>query len=140
MSVLGNKADSLQVLRSGWILAYLYSPLVHSTKLTAMKLFVAGLPYDMDDTELTEFFDKFGTVSSAKVTMDKETGKSRGFAFVEMPNDQEAREAIEGLNNLGIGKKVMVVKPAEDRRTAAPGPTDRRPRTYPSARPPRSDY
>ncbi|MBM3431997.1 MAG: hypothetical protein FJX92_03195 [Bacteroidetes bacterium] len=52
-----------------------------------MKLFVAGLPYDMGDAELTEFFDKFGTVSSAKVTMDKETGKSRGFAFVEMPND-----------------------------------------------------
>ncbi len=103
-----------------------------------MKLFVAGLPYDMDDAELMEFFDKFGTVSSAKVTMDKETGKSRGFAFVDMPNEQEAREAIEGLNNLGIGKKVMIVKPAEDRRS--PDPTDRRPRFSPSSRPPRDRY
>ncbi len=105
-----------------------------------MKLFVAGLPYDMDDAELMEFFDKFGTVSSAKITMDKETGKSRGFAFVEMPNDQEAREAIEGLNNLGIGKKVMIVKPAEDRRAPSFGPTDRRPRFDPSSRPPRDRY
>ena len=80
-----------------------------------MKLFVAGLPYDMDDAELEEFFDKFGTVISAKVSMDRETGKSRGFGFVEMPNDAEAKEAIEGLNDLPIGKKVLVVKPADDK-------------------------
>jgi cold-inducible RNA-binding protein len=80
-----------------------------------MKLFVAGLPYDMDDAELEEFFEKFGTVASVKVAMDKETGKSKGFAFVDMPLEAEAREAIEGLNNLAIGKKVMVVKPAEDK-------------------------
>ena len=59
-----------------------------------MKLFVAGLPYDMDDAELEEFFDKFGKVLSAKVSIDRETGKSRGFGFVEMPNDDEANEAI----------------------------------------------
>lgn len=80
-----------------------------------MKLFVAGLPYDMDDAELEEFFEKFGTVSSVKVAMDKETGKSKGFAFVEMPVDSEAREAIEGLNDLSIGKKTLVVKQAEDK-------------------------
>jgi RNA recognition motif-containing protein len=80
-----------------------------------MKLFVAGLPYDMDDAELEEFFEKFGTVSSVKVAMDKETGKSKGFAFVEMPVDSEAREAIEGLNDLSIGKKTLVVKEAEDK-------------------------
>jgi RNA recognition motif-containing protein len=105
-----------------------------------MKLFVAGLPYDMDDAELTEFFDKFGTVTSAKVTMDKETGKSRGFAFVEMPNEAEAREAIEGLNNLGIGKKVMIVKPAEERREGSAYPSDGRPRFDGPARSPRSRY
>lgn len=105
-----------------------------------MKLFVAGLPYDMDDAELMEFFDKFGTVTSAKVTMDKETGKSRGFAFVEMPNAEEAKEAIEGLNNLGIGKKTMVVKPAEERRgPAGPAEGDGRPR-FSSPRPPRDRY
>ncbi len=80
-----------------------------------MKLFVAGLPYDMDDAELEEFFEKFGTVTSVKVAMDRETGKSKGFAFVEMANAQEAKEAIEGLNDLPIGKKVLVVKEAEEK-------------------------
>lgn len=80
-----------------------------------MKIFVAGLPYDMDDAELLEFFEKFGTVNSAKVAIDKETGKSKGFAFVDMPVRQEGLEAIEGLNDLAIGKKTLVVKEAEDR-------------------------
>lgn len=80
-----------------------------------MKLFVAGLPYDMDDAELEEFFEKFGTVESVKIAMDRDTGKSKGFAFVEMPNAQEAKEAIEGLNDLQIGKKALVVKEAESR-------------------------
>jgi RNA recognition motif-containing protein len=80
-----------------------------------MNLFVAGLPYDLDDAELMEIFEKFGTIKSAKVAMDKETGKSRGFGFVEMPNDAEAREAIEGLNDISLGKKPLVVKQAEDR-------------------------
>lgn len=80
-----------------------------------MKLFVAGLPYDMDDAELEEFFEKFGTVASAKVAIDRETGKSKGFAFVDMPLEAEAREAIEGLNNLAIGRKTLVVKQADDK-------------------------
>jgi len=80
-----------------------------------MNIFVAGLPYDMDDAELREFFEKFGKVNSAKVAMDKETGKSRGFGFVEMPDDTEGREAIEGLNGISLGKKPLVVKQAEDR-------------------------
>lgn len=80
-----------------------------------MKLFVAGLPYDMDDAELEEFFEKFGTVTSVKVAIDRDTGKSKGFAFVEMPNAQEAKDAIEGLNDLFIGKKALVVKEAESR-------------------------
>jgi RNA recognition motif-containing protein len=80
-----------------------------------MNLFVAGLPYDLDDAELLEFFEKFGEVKSAKVAMDKETGKSRGFGFVEMPNAEEAKEAIEGLNDISLGKKPLVVKAAEER-------------------------
>lgn len=86
-----------------------------------MKLFVAGLPYDMDDAELEEFFEKFGTVVSVKVAMDRETGKSKGFAFVEMADAQEAKEAIEGLNDLPIGKKVLVVKEAEDKQGGGGG-------------------
>ena len=80
-----------------------------------MKIFVAGLPYDLDDAELMEIFEKFGTTTSARVTMDKETGKSKGFGFVEMTNDDEARDAIESLNDMSLGKKPLVVKMAEER-------------------------
>lgn len=82
-----------------------------------MTLFVAGLPYDVDDAELLEIFEKFGAVRSAKVTMDRETGKSRGFGFVEMENDEDANQAIELLNEISLGKngKPLVVKQAEDR-------------------------
>ena len=80
-----------------------------------MNIFVAGLPYDLDDAELEEIFEKFGKVTSAKVAMDKATGKSRGFGFVEMPVETEAKEAIEGLNNISLGKKPLIVKAADDR-------------------------
>ena len=86
------------------------------TENNYMKLFVAGMPYDMDDAELEEFFEKFGKVTSAKVSMDRATGKSRGFGFVEMPNADEAKEAIEGLNDLPLGRgKTLVVKEAEEK-------------------------
>jgi cold-inducible RNA-binding protein len=86
-----------------------------------MTLFVAGLPYDLDDAELEEIFEKFGTIASAKVSMDRETGKSRGFGFVEMPVEAEAREAIEHLNDISLGKKPLVVKQAEDRQGGSGG-------------------
>jgi cold-inducible RNA-binding protein len=80
-----------------------------------MTLFVAGLPYDLDDAELNEIFEKFGAVKSAKVVMDRETGKSKGFGFVEMVEDADGRDAIEHLNDISLGKKPLVVKQAEDR-------------------------
>ena len=80
-----------------------------------MKIFVAGLPYDLDDAELEEIFEKFGKVVSAKVAMDRETGKSKGFGFVEMPNEIEAKDAIESLNDISLGKKPLIVKQAEDK-------------------------
>lgn len=86
-----------------------------------MKLFVAGLPYDLYDDELEEIFEKFGTIASAKVAMDKDTGKSKGFGFVDMPNDEEAKEAIEHLNDISLGKKPLVVKQAEERSTPGGG-------------------
>lgn len=79
-----------------------------------MKLFVAGLPYDMDDAELMEIFEKFGETTSAKVAIDRETGKSRGFGFVEMTNDEEAKEAIEMLKDIAFGKKQLIVKEADE--------------------------
>lgn len=88
-----------------------------------MKIFVAGLPYDLDDAELMEIFEKFGTTLTAKVAIDKETGKSKGFAFVDMPNREEALDAIESLNDMSLGKKPLVVKEAEDRgNTRNPNP------------------
>ena len=84
-------------------------------KNSCMKIFVAGLPYDLDDDELVEIFEKFGTITSAKVALDKETGKSKGFAFVDMPVDTEALDAIESLNDISLGKKPLVVKRAEER-------------------------
>lgn len=80
-----------------------------------MKLFVAGLPYDLDDAELEEIFEKFGKVVSAKVALDKETGKSRGFGFVDMPDRTEAKDAMDSLNEISLGKKPLVIKEAEER-------------------------
>jgi len=86
-----------------------------------MNIFVAGLPYDLDDAELEEIFEKFGKVNSAKVAMDRETGKSRGFGFVEMPVEAEAKDAIESLNNISLGKKPLIVKATEDRQGGSGG-------------------
>ena len=86
-----------------------------------MNLFVAGLPYDLDDAELMEIFEKFGVVNSAKVAMDKETGKSRGFGFVDMKEDKDAKDAIEHLNDISLGKKPLVVKQAEERQGGGGG-------------------
>lgn len=91
-----------------------------------MNIFVAGLPYDLDDAELMEIFEKFGEVKSAKVAMDRETGKSRGFAFVDMPVREEAMDAIENLNDISLGKKPLVVKAAEERPSGGGG-ANRRP-------------
>jgi len=86
-----------------------------------MKLFVAGLPYDLDDNELVEIFEKFGPIISAKVAIDKETGESRGFGFVDMQNDEDGKEAIEHLNDISLGKKPLVVKQADERSPNKPG-------------------
>ena len=80
-----------------------------------MKLFVAGLPFDVDDQELQEMFEVYGTVGSAKVITDRETGKSRGFGFVEFPNDSEAQAAIKALNGGSLEGRELTVKLAEDK-------------------------
>ncbi|MBS1761809.1 MAG: RNA-binding protein [Bacteroidetes bacterium] len=85
-----------------------------------MKIFVAGLPYDLDDAELTEIFEKFGKIITARVAIDKETGKSKGFGFVDMLNADEAKDAIENLNGMSLGKKPLVVKEAEDKGPSRP--------------------
>lgn len=82
-----------------------------------MNMYVSNLGFHTSDDDLRKLFEQFGQVSSAKVITDRETGKSRGFGFVEMENDEDANQAIELLNEISLGKngKPLVVKQAEDR-------------------------
>lgn len=89
-----------------------------------MKLFVAGLPNDFDDIDLKEMFELYGEVKSAKLVVDRATGKSKGFGFVEMPNKIEAQETIEALDGAGLrqGKKMAVKEAEEQQRNTGYGP------------------
>ncbi|MEO6068969.1 MAG: RNA-binding protein [Chitinophagaceae bacterium] len=83
-----------------------------------MNIYVSNLSFNVQDEDLKEFFTEYGEVSSAKVITDKFTGKSRGFGFVEMPDDESAKKAISELDNgvvEGRNIKVMEAKPKEDR-------------------------
>ena len=80
-----------------------------------MNIFVAKLNFETREPALEDAFREFGDVDSVKIIMDKFTGKSKGFGFVEMPNDDEARNAIEALNNAEFDGRTIVVKKAEPR-------------------------
>ncbi len=86
-----------------------------------MNIFVAKLSFDTQEDDLRSAFEAFGQVDSAKIIMDKFTGRSKGFGFVEMSNDDEARNAINDLNDAELDGRNIVVKEAEDR-----GSRDRR--------------
>ena len=77
-----------------------------------MNIFIAGISYNLSNADLGELFEEFGEVISAKIVMDRETGRSKGFGFVEMPNDDEAKEAIKQLNGAEYVNRTMVVKEA----------------------------
>lgn len=84
----------------------------------ASKLYVGGLPYSMGDDDLAEAFKAYGTVTSASVIKDRDTGQSKGFGFVEMSTDEEAQAAIKGLDNQELGGRrirVNEARPKEDR-------------------------
>lgn len=84
----------------------------------AKKLFVGNLPYETNDASLGEMFSPFGQVSSANIITDKFSGRSRGFGFVEMENDDEAAKAIEEMNGKDMNGRAIVVneaRPREDR-------------------------
>src|SRR5437764_4713656 len=78
-----------------------------------MMLFIAGLSTDFDDVDLKEMFELYGEVTSARIITDRNTGKSKGFGFVDMPNNEEAKETIATLDNVVLGKKRISVKEAE---------------------------
>ena len=80
-----------------------------------MNIFVAKLNFDTREEDLQEFFEEFGDVDSVKIIMDKFTRKSKGFGFVEMPNDEEALEAISQLHDTEVDGRTIVVKKAEPR-------------------------
>ena len=80
-----------------------------------MNIFVAKLNYDTSEETLRSVFEEFGEVSSAKVIMDKFSGRSKGFGFVEMPNDDEGNQAIDSLNETNLDGRTIVVKKAKPR-------------------------
>ena len=86
-----------------------------------MKLYVGNLSYDVTNSSLEELFAPFGTVRSAQVIQDRDTGRSKGFGFVEMADENSARAAIQGLNEQEHGGRALTVneaKPREDRNSS----------------------
>src|SRR3954468_8537743 len=86
------------------------------------KLYVGNLPYQVRDNDLEQAFGQFGQVTSAKVMMERETGRSKGFGFVEMGSDAEAQAAIQGMNGQPLGGRSIVVNEAR--------PMEQRPRGF----------
>lgn len=83
------------------------------------KLYVGNLPWSVDSNKLRELFSKYASVTSATVLSDRETGRSRGFGFVELSDDAEAQQAIQEMNDMDIeGRKLVVneARPREDQR------------------------
>jgi RNA recognition motif-containing protein len=85
------------------------------------RLYVGNLPYSVTELDLRELFSGLGTVTDAKIITDRETGRPRGFGFVEMSSDDEARKAIEELNGRDVQGRQVAVKEAEDRRGGGGG-------------------
>ena len=84
------------------------------------KLYVGNLPYSFRDSDMEQAFAQFGTVTSAKVMMERDTGRSKGFGFVEMGSPAEAQAAIQGMNGQQIGGRGLVVNEARPMEPRAP--------------------
>ena len=84
------------------------------------KLYVGNLPYTVRDGDLEQSFSQFGAVTSAKVMMERDTGRSKGFGFVEMGSDAEAQAAIEGMNGKNVGGRDLTVNIARPMEPRAP--------------------
>jgi cold-inducible RNA-binding protein len=92
-----------------------YSIFFHFFHFFAMNIFVAKLNYDTLEDDLRAAFEQYGEVSSCSIAHDKMTGRSKGFGFVEMDNDEEAEKAIDALNETDLDGRTIVVKKAEPR-------------------------
>jgi len=82
-----------------------------------MNIYVGNLSYKVDEYELKDVFSEYGEVTSVKIITDKYSGKSRGFAFVEMSGDDEARAAIKELNGAEVDSRSIIVNEAKPKRT-----------------------
>ena len=87
----------------------------------AKKLYVGNLTYEVTDSELSTMFEAHGTVQSAKVVMDHDTGRSKGFGFVEMNSDQEAQAAITALNGKDMNGRNLTVNEARPKTEGSRG-------------------
>lgn len=81
-----------------------------------MNIFVGSLPFKIEEADLKELFEAFGEVSSVKIINDRESGRSKGFGFVEMADDEAANKAIADLNGSEVGGRNIVVNQAEDKK------------------------
>jgi RNA recognition motif-containing protein len=86
-----------------------------------MNIFVGSLPFSLEEADLKELFEAYGEVSTVKLISDRETGRSKGFGFVEMPDDESAQKAITGLNGTDVKGRSIAVSQAEEKK-----PNDRR--------------
>jgi cold-inducible RNA-binding protein len=80
-----------------------------------MRLYVGGLPYQTNEQDLRDLFSQIGAVSFATVITDRDTGRSKGFGFVELENDQDAHSAIDQLNGTTLGNRTITVNEARER-------------------------
>ncbi|WP_094141382.1 RNA recognition motif domain-containing protein, partial [Flavobacterium psychrophilum] len=78
-----------------------------------MNIFVGSLPWSIEEADLRESFEAYGAVESVKIITDKFTGRSKGFGFVEMPNDEEGQKAIDELNGATVDGRAIVVNKSE---------------------------
>ena len=85
-----------------------------------MNIFCGSLPFSIEETELKEIFEEYGEVTSVKIISDKFSGRSKGFGFIEMPDEEQAKKAIEELNGAQIDGRSIVVNKAEERKEGGP--------------------
>lgn len=87
-----------------------------------MNIFISNLSYNTAESELQALFENYGAVDSAKIVTDRETGRSRGFGFVEMPNEEDAKKAIEALHQFDFKQRTLNISEAK--------PKEAKPRSY----------
>ena len=85
-----------------------------------MNIFCGSLPFSLEESELKEFFEEYGEVASVKIITDKFTGRSKGFGFVEMPDDEKAQKAIDELNGAEVSGRTIVVNKSEEKKDGGP--------------------